>query len=664
MRNNIIVTRFMQDRGIGFKLCLAIMAGVVVIFTSVFGYNYYVSRQIIAKNIEKNATSLARATVNQIDTVLRSVEKVPQNLSFLLPNPSSDRSEIERLLRIAVQNNTEIYGAAVAFEPYAFDPAVRAFSPYIYKADQDLKAILIPYDYFTWDWYQTPKTLDRPVWSEPYFDKGAGGVIMATYSVPFYQTGLNERRFMGVMTADVSLSWLREIVSSIRIARTGYAFLLSKTGTFVTHPDPNLVMKETIFRVAEAGQDPRLRELGSKMTRGESGFVPFQSLLTKKPCWLAYVPLSTSGWSLGVLFPQDELMTDLTRLNRTVFFLSLAGFFLILVVIVWIAKSITKPLRDLSGVTEDIARGHLDVHIPQLQARDEVGKLAHAFETMGAALKQYIQELTETTAAKGRIESELRIAHDIQMGILPKVFPPFPERRELDIYATLIPAKEVGGDLYDFFFLDEDLLCFAVGDVSGKGVPASLFMAITRTLVRTKASKRLSPDMILTRVNQALSLDNPSLMFVTLFLGMLNLRTGEMEYSSGGHNPPYLLRVTGDIERLEPTQGVALGVMEDSVYHSKRTPLYKGDSIFLYTDGVTEATNQDEALFSEERLFGELISLRDRPLKESIDILVDRIKTFSGNAPQSDDITLMRLIFKGCTAEFSSDSLCEPSPDI
>jgi sigma-B regulation protein RsbU (phosphoserine phosphatase) len=631
------------------------LAGIVVIFTSVFSYHYYVSRQIIVKNIESNATSLTRATVNRIDTVLCSVEKVPWNLAQLLKIPHADRSDIDRLLRTAVQHNPEIYGAAVAFEPYAGDPEIYAFAPYLYKAGPDITATLIPYDYFTWDWYRLPKSLDRPVWTEPYFDEGAGGVVMATYSVPFHQTVLNEQRLMGVMTADVSLSWLSEIVSSIRIARTGYAFLLSKTGTFVTHPDPDLVLNETIFSVAEARGDARLHELGKRMIRGESGFVPIQSILIQKPCWLAYAPLSSSGWSLGVLFPQDELMTDLARLNRTMLSLSLAGFLLIFAVIVWIARSITKPLRDLSKVTEDIARGHLDSHVPEVRARDEVGKLAAAFETMRCALKQHIQELTETTAAKERIESELRIAHDIQMGILPKIFPPFPERRELDIYACLIPAKEVGGDLYDFFFLDEDHLCFAVGDVSGKGVPASLFMAITKTLIRTKASKGLTADMVLTRVNQDLSLDNPSLMFVTLFLGILDLRTGDLEYCSGGHNPPYLIRAAGGVERLEPTRGMALGVMEDSVYHSKRVSLRMGDSLMLYTDGVTEAMNEDDVLFSEERLAGELVSLRERPLKESIDTLIEKVGIFSGTAPQTDDITLMRLIFNGCTVRVPPD---------
>jgi sigma-B regulation protein RsbU (phosphoserine phosphatase) len=505
----------------------------------------------------------------------------------------------------------------------------------------------VPYEYFYWDWYQIPKELKRPVWTEPYFDEGAGQIIMATYSVPFYKTVSGERKFMGVVTADISLAWLQQIVSSIKIKQTGYGFLITKNGTFVTHPDSDLIMNETIFSVAEARGDARLRKLGRKMIRGESDFTPFTSILTGKKCWMVYTPLSSSGWSLGVLFPQDELMADIGRLKRTVLVISLAGFLILLGMIVLIAGSITRPLRVLSGATEEIAGGNLDIDLPPIRSRDEVGKLADSFNYMKNSLKQYIEELKETTAAKERIESELKIAHDIQMGILPKIFPPFPDSHEFDIYATLEPAKEVGGDLYDFFFMDEDHLCFAVGDVSGKGVPAALFMAVTKTLVKMKATQGLTPHMVLTRVNEDLSLDNPSLMFVTLFLGILNVRTGELEYCNGGHNPPYLIHNNGRVVPLETTHGMALGVMEDFVYQSRTIVLGKGEAIFLYTDGVTEAMDRGENLFSEKRLERELDVLRDAPVEEMAAGIMREVNTFSQGVPQTDDITMMALRFKG-----------------
>jgi sigma-B regulation protein RsbU (phosphoserine phosphatase) len=476
---------------------------------------------------------------------------------------------------------------------------------------------------------------------------GAGEIIMATYSVPFYKTLNGKRQFMGIVTADISLSWLQEMVASIKIANTGYGFLISKDGTFVTHPLSDLIMNETIFSVAEVRGDSLLRELGRKMIQGESGFVPFWSIVTGEKCWMAYAPLSTSGWSLGVLFPQDELMADISRLNRTVVFLSLAGFLVILAVIIWISGSITRPLRVLSKATELIGSGNLDIEIPPIKSRDEVGKLADSFNYMKSSLKKYITELTETTAAKERIESELKIAHDIQMGMLHKLFPPFPERKEFDIYATLYPAREVGGDLYDFFFIDDDHICFTVGDVSGKGVPAAFFMAVSKTLIKTRATREVTPDVVLTRLNQDLSTDNPSMMFVTLFFAILNVRTGEVIYSNGGHNPPYLVTRKGFCTPLKNTAGMVLGVMEHATFESEAIFLEKGDKLFLYTDGVTEAINRNENLFSEKRLVDALTSCADMKARKLVEEISRRVEAFTEGMEQFDDITMLALEFNG-----------------
>jgi sigma-B regulation protein RsbU (phosphoserine phosphatase) len=327
--------------------------------------------------------------------------------------------------------------------------------------------------------------------------------------------------------------------------------------------------------------------------------------------------------------------------------MGIVGFLFILVVIVWIAGSITRPLRSLSQAVGHIGAGNLDVQLPPVKTLDEVGTLTESFEFMKTSLKRYIAELKETTAAKERIESELKIAHEIQMSILPKTFPPFPHRREFDIYATLTPAKEVGGDLYDFFFLDEDHLCFAIGDVSGKGVPASLFMAVTRTLIKTKATQGLTPDRVLSRVNQDLALDNDSMMFVTLFLGILDTRTGEVEYSNAGHNPPYVMRRDDRVEPVEGTGGTALGVVEGLEYFSKKLQLRKGDTLFLYTDGVTEAIDKQESLFSDERLVGDLGPLQGKAPEEVAAGIMGRVNAFAEGMPQADDITILVLRFKG-----------------
>jgi sigma-B regulation protein RsbU (phosphoserine phosphatase) len=334
-------------------------------------------------------------------------------------------------------------------------------------------------------------------------------------------------------------------------------------------------------------------------------------------------------------------------LNSTVLLLGILGLLLVFAIIVVIAGSITRPLRALSRATENIAMGKLDLDLPEVVSRDEVGKLTESFQSMAGSLRKHIAELTETTAAKERIESELRIAHEIQMGILPKTFPPFPDRNEFDISAKLVPAREVGGDLYDFFFMDRDNLCFTIGDVSGKGVPSALFMAVTRTLIKVKATQGLTPETVLERVNEDLSLDNPTSMFVTLFLAILNVRTGVVDYCNGGHNPPFLVRASGNLAPLETTQGLALGVLSGFSYRSRRIVLKRGDTLFLYTDGVTEAMSPSGEMFSESRLKDELAVLRDQDVEAMGKAVLERISRFTQSMPQADDIAMLILRYYG-----------------
>lgn len=251
-----------------------------------------------------------------------------------------------------------------------------------------------------------------------------------------------------------------------------------------------------------------------------------------------------------------------------------------------------------------------------------------------------------TEAVKEMIESELKVAREIQMSIVPKIFPPFPDRPEFDIYALLEPAKEVGGDLYDFFFIDDEHLCFVIGDVSGKGVPASLFMAVTKTLIKAKTGKGMTSGEILTSVNNELCRDNDSGMFVTVFLGILNIRTGEVMYSNGGHNPPYLFRGTGVVETLKKTGGMALGVMENIPYERNKIALKAGDGLLLYTDGVTEAMDTGGNLFAEQRLEEVLLRNSSALPEEMSRCVLAEIERFATGAEQSDDITIMALKYR------------------
>lgn len=256
------------------------------------------------------------------------------------------------------------------------------------------------------------------------------------------------------------------------------------------------------------------------------------------------------------------------------------------------------------------------------------------------------EALRTTIEAKEKIEGELRVASIIQMDLLPRVFPPFPDRPEFDIYAVIEPAKEVGGDLYDFFLIDPNHLCFLIGDVSDKGVPAALFMARTKTLIETIATHNIKSNEILNVVNQNLSVNNESMMFVTLVCAILTVDTGEVVYTVAGHNPPILIPKNEPPEYLPNTGDTAMGMYDDIQYKSSKLILKPGDSIFLYTDGVTEAFNAQHQEYSEERLINDIINFSDNNVKDLTNNILTKVNNFSGSIPQSDDIAIITLQYK------------------
>lgn len=325
-------------------------------------------------------------------------------------------------------------------------------------------------------------------------------------------------------------------------------------------------------------------------------------------------------------------------------------------------KTLTAHARLLPSRDFSLALGQATA-VEELtrKTQDEVGQLAEAILFLERELARYIENLTSATAARERIESELRIAHDIQMGILPKLFPAFPDRGEFDIYAMIEPAREVGGDLYDFFFIDERHFCFVIGDVSGKGVPAAFFMAVTKTLFKAVAERGLEPGEVLSRVNDDLASDNDSCMFVTLFCGILDMDSGELRYASAGHNPPLLLRANGEHTFLPMQAQPVAGGLEGIEYRSERLTLQPGDLLFMYTDGVNEAMDIHGRIYGNERLMKTLASLPSPNPTLAIHATMEDVKAYAQGAEQSDDITMMALQFYGPRGRQDAHSASTPT---
>lgn len=368
---------------------------------------------------------------------------------------------------------------------------------------------------------------------------------------------------------------------------------------------------------------------------------------------------------LEITLPMEQYLAE----NETNLLFTLAGggmMCLLVLMIVWAGsrRAIAQPLAALAGRMRAFGGGGPGGD-PAAISGDEVAYLSGAFERMKAviaaqqhalleanqSLERRVVERTEqlrrTMEEKERIGSELRIASEIQRSILPRTFPPFPDREDFDLYADTIPAREMGGDFYDFFLLDAERLGLVVADVSGKGVPAAIFMAVSRTMLKATALQGVSPGDCLKHVNDLLCPENDSAMFVTVFYGILNTRTGEFEYGNAGHNPPYRMVRDGGIEPLENPKGMALGVMENLRYRVSRTVLRPGDGLFLYTDGVTEAMDAEGNLFGASRLEALLRRLDGAASLDLVRATVAEVRAYSGEAPQADDITLLALRYRG-----------------
>jgi sigma-B regulation protein RsbU (phosphoserine phosphatase) len=337
---------------------------------------------------------------------------------------------------------------------------------------------------------------------------------------------------------------------------------------------------------------------------------------------------------------ETELMGQAYGLMRIVLW-GMAGILgAVLVLVLIVSGRIAAPVRALMHGVQVVSTGHLD-HRLDIRTGDEIQALAEAFNRMTLDLKAHIQDLARVTADKARVDGELRAANQIQASMLPRLFPPYPDVSNLDLFAIMEPAKEVGGDFYDFFLLDDRRLCFCIGDVSGKGVPAALFMVIGMTILRNLVRQGLPLEQVFAQANDMLCSDNE--MFITAFMGVLDCGTGQLEYVCAGHNPPLLARRDGALDDLEIPRHLFLGGMPGQAYRALRLDLAPGDTLFLYTDGLTEAQNAAGELFTERRMLDALQGLRGRDVQGIIHGMRDAVARFVGDAPAADDLTMLAL---------------------
>lgn len=605
---------------------------------------YSYSKEQITENAIEYTQGLVSNVATKISGELHTVETIIKQSAWIAERSLEQPDSLHHILTSIVQDNSLITGSGIAFAPNFYQEKGKHFMPYSSYKDELEEEIIYQalggetYDYPCMDWYLIPQLLKQDHWSEPYYDIGGGNTIMSTYSLPL----CNEKgEVYAIFTADVSLAQFTNRVNALKPYQSSFTFLLSRNGNYLSHPNKEIILNETIFSNAFEAGNKEKEEIGRQMIAGNTGIK--QITHNAQNAYIFYTTVSSSGWSIATIYPSKVI---LNRLDKALFRILLIFFIAMLVlfpVIFQVIHRLVRPLRRFSESAQEIATGRFDVELPEIRSNNEIKDLRNSLAYMQHSLSTYVAKLRDTTAAKERIESELAIAHEIQMGMIPKIFPPYPERNDIDLHAMLQPAKEVGGDLYDFFINNEQLY-FIIGDVSGKGVPASLFMAITRSLFRTLSQQHgESPAEIMTQMNRAIVDSNESNMFVTLIIGILDLPTGRLRFCNAGHNPPILINKEGHISSIKTKSQLFVGVIEELIYTDEEITLEANSRLFLYTDGITEAENAAKELFSEKRLLNILSPIGTLDIRIIVDTVIRSVAAHVKQADPSDDMTILLL---------------------
>ena len=569
-------------------ILLVVVAAVTLEATSLLQGVF--SRRTLQAEMSMRAEGRLNLLKSEIMNVINQAEAAVRNKVWIaqwsLDNPDS----LGSVGRMLVRDNPVIVGSTVALVP-GYDRKHPLLSPYTFRSGDSLVTRSLAteaYDYPSKEWFTKPLELKEGYWSEPYVDEGGGDMLMTTYSVPIFDEKGNSA---AVLTGDISLDWLTDLVSTIKVYPHSRSIMLSRNGLFMVSPREEVVMTKTVDEVVGQMKDSlAFKALNQAMLEGRSGEATV--LITKEKHHVYYAPVERTGWSMCIIIPDGDIYSGMRKTDLMTRLLEILG---LIMLIILLRASVRSQLKN-----------------------------------------------TELRQRKERMEGELRVASRIQMSMVPDPGKSFPERDDLDMAASIIPAKEVGGDLYDFFIRNERLY-FCIGDVSGKGIPASLVMAVTRTAFRTVSAREDSPALIVRSINDGMAEMNEDNLFVTFFCGVLSLDTGHLCYCNAGHNPPRAL--TDRIFDIPTEPNLPLGIVSGYPFVEQELDLQYDDALFLYTDGLTEAENSRQELFGEARMEE---ALHGR--KSAVDHLKNmqkQVAEFVGDAPQSDDLTMLFLHYLG-----------------
>ena len=631
-------------RKLSVRVSLWVVMFAAVIFISALSFFFYQARDAVRQEAISRATQILDNTAERVEGILNRVEVATNMTKWLVQRHPDNPDSMFVYSRGMLLNNPDFYNCSIAFEPYYFKDKGRYFSAYSKHEGDTIRTIQggsDNYQYFYMDWYLMPMLLGKPCWTEPYmdFDVPTNTSNMVASYCDVIKDG--QGKVIGVINTSLSLSWLSQTVSSLKPYPNSYSIMIGRGGTYFVHPDTTKITRQTIFTQTFEQPDTALTRLGHAMQRGEDSMM--HTTINGESCYVFYQPLGATGCSIAIVCPESDIFGGFDRLRHTVDAIVAVGLLMMLYFFIRIITRELNPLRRLAEEAETIASGQFDAKLPNFRRIDEIGQLSHSFGNMQQSLVKYIDELKDTTSQKASIERDIRIASAIQKGMLPEKFPSKTDRDDVQIYASLTPAKDVGGDLFDFYFRDEKLF-FCIGDVAGKGVPASLFMAVTRAVFRTVSVRESMPDRIMATMNKIIAEMNKNSMFVTLFVGVLDLPTGHLYYCNAGHDAPLL--IGAGVGMLPCDSNIPVGFRPSWKYTLQEAQVFTGTTIFLFTDGLTEAMDANQSQFQMERVTdvaSQALAKQHLEPHQLISEMTEAVHQFVGNAEQSDDLTMMAI---------------------
>lgn len=555
----------------------------------------------------------------------------------------------ERVVLNHFANSDLAIGGGIWYEPFAFNKQDRLFSFYACYDVKNKTKLFIErelanekYNYPNQNWYRTIKkelaaSQQKTAWTSPYLDDAGTQSVMTTVGAGIFD---DEKNFIGMATVD----WLLEnvIAELSKIQPTVGSFVV------LASPEDDYILTDTDAHALDKMVGKSLKELPwyQQINIPQFAVLSIAKFYLDGKNYLSFTKKLDNDLCFTIAVPQAEIFQTVEARNNLFMLIFIIGALVMLLSAFFaVTRLINRPLKRLMAQVKVIGAGNL--HSPiAVETHDEIGMLGLAFNEMTVKLREYIVRHASIRAEKERLGAELNIATQIQRNMLPSTFPAFPERHEFEIFASMRPAREVGGDFYDFFLLDKNHLAIVVADVAGKGMPAALFMVVAKTLIKNNAQNIAEPAKIFAAVNNLLCENNEATMFVTAFMGVLEINTGIFTYANAGHNPPLIKRanaVNNEFIRLPVIPGSVLGGFENIVYQTQTTTLKRGDLLYVYTDGITEAVNRINVLFGESRLCAQLNLHANLPLKELNRQINNAIDEFANGAEQADDITMLMV---------------------